>query len=163
MQFNSIPSNLRVPIVTASSTARRHSRAIRFFAYRGLLIGQKLAAGSQAADTVVKCTNVNDAIAKAGRGSILHRKAIAWFASNKSTELWLGVLADDAGGVAATGTIVVTASGVKAGTIMLYLGGVLVTVGVADARRRTRSRRTSGLRSTRTPTCRSRRPSARTR
>ena len=57
---------------------------------------------------------------------MLHRMAIAWFASNKSTELWLGVLADNGAGVAATGTIVVTGPATATGTIPLYLGGVLV-------------------------------------
>src|SRR5262249_18026053 len=59
-----------------------------------------------------------------------HRQAIGWFASNKSTELWFGVLADNGAGVAAQGTITVTVTTSLTGTIALYLGGVRVTVGV---------------------------------
>jgi phage tail sheath gpL-like len=56
-------------------------------------------------------------------------QALAWFASNKSTELWIGVLADNGAASPRTGTIVVTAA-TAAGTIALYLGGERVTVGV---------------------------------
>jgi phage tail sheath gpL-like len=90
------------------------------------LIGQKLAAGSATADTVVRVTTVDQVIALAGRGSMLHRQALAWLANNKATELWIGILADNGAGVAATGTIVVNTAATKDGTIALYLGGELV-------------------------------------
>ncbi len=71
-------------------------------------------------------------ISLAGRGSILHQQAIGWFAVNKSTSLAIGVLADKTAGVAATGTIVFTSAATGSGTIAFYLGGVLVSVGVAS-------------------------------
>lgn len=132
ISFNSIPSNLREPFVTAEFDASNAQQGPALIAYRGLIIGQKLAAGTATADTVVKCTSVDQAITLAGRGSILHRQAIGWFASNKSTELWIGVLADNGAGVAATGTIVVSGPATAAGTIVLYLGGERITVGVAS-------------------------------
>ncbi len=128
--FNQISNTLRVPIVTAEFDSSAAQQGPALLAYRGLLIGQKTASGSQAPDTVVKVTNENDVIAKAGRGSMLHRQYIGWSANNKSTELWLGVLADDGAGVAATGTIVVAGPATKDGTIALYLGGVRITIGV---------------------------------
>lgn len=100
--------------------------------YKTVLIGQKLAAGSATADTVVgPITSVDQGIPLVGRGSILHRQLIGWFASNNTTELWLGVLADNGAGVAATGTIVFTAAATAGGTIAFYSGGVLVPVAVA--------------------------------
>lgn len=128
--FNSIPSTLRVPFVAVEFDASKAQQGPALLAYKAVLIGQKLAAGSAAADTLVRVTTVDQVIAYAGRGSMLHRQALAWFASNKTTELWLGVLADDAAGVAATGTIVVTGPATAAGTIALYLGGERLTVGV---------------------------------
>lgn len=128
--FNQISNTLRVPIVTAEFDSSAAQQGPALLAYRGLLIGQKTSAGSQAPDTVVLCTSVDDVIAKAGRGSMLHREALGWFASNKSTELWIGVLADDAAGVAATGTIAVAGPATKDGTIALYFGGERITVGV---------------------------------
>lgn len=129
VSFNQIPS-LRVPFVAVEFDSSRSQQGSSILAYRALLVGQKLAGGTAVADTVVRCANVEQAIALAGRGSMLHRQAIGWFASNKSTELWLGVLADNAGGAAATGTIVVAGPATAAGVIPLYLGGERVHVGV---------------------------------
>lgn len=130
ISFNSIPSNLRVPFVAVEFDATKAQQGPALLAYKAILIGQKLAAGSAVADTLVKVTGVDQVIALAGRGSMLHRQALAWFAANRSTEAWLGVLADDAGGVAATGTIVVAGPAGADGTIALYLGGERITVGV---------------------------------
>ncbi len=131
ISFNSIPSNLRVPFVTAEFDSSQASQGPALLAYRGLLIGQKLTAGTGVADSLYKVANVDQVITLAGRGSMLHRQALGWFASNKMTETWIGVLADNAGGVAATGTIVVSGPATAAGTIALYLGGERITIGVA--------------------------------
>lgn len=132
ISFNSIPPTLRVPFVAVEFDATRAQQGPALLAYRALLIGQKTAAGTATADTLVRVTSVDDAITYGGRGSMLHRQAIAWFASNRSTEVWLGVLADDGAGVAATGTIVVGGPATADGTIALYLGGERITVAVAD-------------------------------
>lgn len=128
--FNDVPSNLRVPFVAAEFDSSAASQGPALLAYRALIIGQKVAAGTGTANTLYKVTSVDQVITLGGRGSMLHRQAVAWFASNKSTELWIGVLADDGAGVAASGTITVTGPATAAGTIALYLGGVRVTVGV---------------------------------
>jgi phage tail sheath gpL-like len=78
----------------------------------------------------VRAPDIATVIALAGRGSMLHRMAIAWFAVNQSTDLWLGVLADDAAGVLATGTIAFTAAATGSGTMAFYFGAVRVPVGV---------------------------------
>jgi phage tail sheath gpL-like len=131
--FNQIPSNLRIPFVAVEFDASQASQGPALLAYRGLLIGQKTASGSATANSLHRVTRANDVIALAGRGSLLHRLAIAWFAENDETETWIGVLADDAGGTAATGTITVSGPATAAGTIAIYLGGERVTVGVAAA------------------------------
>src|SRR5574343_102382 len=130
ISFNQVPSNLRVPFVTAEFDSSQAAQGPALLAYRALLIGQKLVAGTQAADTLVKVTRADQVVTLAGRGSMLHRMALAWFASNNVTELWIGVLADTGAGVAATGTITVTAAATAAGAICLYLGGERITVGV---------------------------------
>jgi phage tail sheath gpL-like len=132
ISFDNIPTTLRVPFVFAEFNSSRAQQGPSLLAYKALIIGQKTAAGTATADTVVRCTTVDQAITLGGRGSMLHRQALAWFASNRSTELWLGVLADNAGGVAPTGTIVVAGPATAAGTIVLYLGGERITVGVAS-------------------------------
>lgn len=128
--FNRTPSNTRIPLVSVEFDASQAQQGPALLAYRGLLVGQKLNAGSAAADALVRAPNLAAVIALAGRGSMLHRMAIAWFAVNKSTELWLAVLADNAAGVQATGTIVVGSAATADGTIALYLGAVRIEVGV---------------------------------
>lgn len=131
--FNQIPSNLRIPFVAVEFDSSKAQQGPALLAYKALIIGQKLAAGSAAADSLVKATSVEQVIALAGRGSMLHRQALAWFANNKATELWLGVLADGGAAVAAQGTITVTGPATAAGTIALYLGGERITIGVNNA------------------------------
>lgn len=130
ISFNSVPSNLRIPFVAVEFDTSRAQQGPALLAYKAMIIGQKLAAGTFVADTPVRVSNIDQVITGAGRGSMLHRQAIGWYASNRSTELWLGVLADNGAGVAATGTIVVAGPATAAGTIALYLGGVRITVGV---------------------------------
>lgn len=132
ISFDSIPTTIRIPFVFAEFNSSRAQQGPALLAYKAVIIGQKVTAGTATADTVVRCTTVDQAIVLGGRGSILHRQALAWFASNRSTELWLGVLADNGAGVAATGTIVVTGPATAAGTISLYIGGELVPVAVAS-------------------------------
>jgi len=128
--FNQIPSTLRVPFVAVEFDASKAQQGPALLAYKAVMIGQKLAAGSAAADSLVKVTNVDQVIAYTGRGSMLHRDYLAWSAVNKSTELWLGILADNAGGVAAVGSILVAGPATAAGTIAVYLGGERIAIAV---------------------------------
>lgn len=132
VSFNSIPSNLRVPFVAVEFDATQASQGPAILVYRGLIIGQKTASGTATANTLHKVTSVEQVITLAGRGSMLHRQALAWFASNTFTEVWIGVLADDGAGVAAAGTITVTGPATADGTIALYIGGVRVPVAVSS-------------------------------
>lgn len=132
VSFNLVPSNVRTPSTLVELAPSLVNAGPAQLPYSALIIGQKLSTGAAVADTVVPCTSIADAITAGGRGSMLHRQAIGWFASNQSTALFLGVLADNGAGVAATGTIVVTGPATATGTIALYFGGVLVSVGVTS-------------------------------
>jgi phage tail sheath gpL-like len=130
ISFQEIPSNLRVPFVSVEFDASQASQGPALLPYRALVIGQKRSTGTAAANSLTRVTSADQVLALAGRGSILHRQAIAWFASNRVTETWIGVLDDNAAGVAPSGTITVTGTATADGTIALYLGGERVTVGV---------------------------------
>lgn len=130
--FNETPSNIRIPFFSVEIDASNASQGPALQTYKALLIGQKTAAGTAAANSLVKVTSAEQVRTLAGPGSLLHRMALAWFFFNQSTELWIGVLADDGAGVAASGTITVTGPATKAGTITLYLGGERITVAVAN-------------------------------
>lgn len=130
--FNLFPSNVRTPFTGVEFAPSLVNTGPAQLPYNALIIGQKLAAGTAVADTVVPCTSIADAITAGGRGSMLHHQAIGWFASNQVTALWLGVLADNGAGVAATGTIVVTGPATETRILALYFGGVFVPVAVTS-------------------------------
>lgn len=132
ISFNDVPSNLRLPFVAVEFNASLASQGPALLAYRGLLIGQKTSAGSGTANALYPVTSVAQVIALAGRGSMLHRQAVGWFASNRNTELWVGILADNGAGTAASGTITITGPATAAGTLPLWLGGINVPVAVAS-------------------------------
>lgn len=130
--FNDIGTDLRVPFTAIEFDNTRASQGPALLAYRALIIGQKIPAGTGAADTLYRVTNSEQVASLAGRGSQLHRMAIAWFASNTSTEVWIGVLDDDGAGVAASGTIQVTGAPTADGALALYVAGERITVGVSS-------------------------------
>jgi phage tail sheath gpL-like len=130
ISFNTIPSNLRVPFTPVEIDQSRAQQGPVLIEYTALLIGQKLAAGSAAANSLLVVTSEAQVILLAGRGSMLARMAKRWFENNQVTKTYIGVLADDGAGVAATGTITTTGPATANGTVQLYLGGDLVQVPV---------------------------------
>jgi phage tail sheath gpL-like len=132
ISFNSIPSTIRIPFVAAEIDNSRAQQGPALLPYRALIIGQRRSAGTAVANSLHMVTSADQVATLAGRGSMLHRQAKAFFAANKFTECWIGVLDDNGAGVAATGTLTVTGPATADGTIYLYLGGDLVTVAVAN-------------------------------
>lgn len=132
VSFNQVPSNLRVPFVTAEFDSSQASQGPALMAYRGLLIGQKINGASAAANSLHRITNADDVLDLCGRGSIAHLMARAWYAENNQTELRVLVLADSSSGAYATGSIVVTGTATEDGTLHIYLGGKHVEVAVSN-------------------------------
>ena len=119
--------------MAAEFNASNASQGPALLRYKALIIGQKTTAGSGVADTVVRVTSADAAIAIAGRGSMLHRQAIAWFASNQSTEVWLGILDDDGGAVVSESAWTIAGPATADGTLAVYVGGKRFAVAVTDA------------------------------
>lgn len=133
MAFNEIPNDLRVPFVAVEFDASNASQGPALLRYRALIIGQKIAAGSATADTVVRINNADEAIALTGRASMLHRQAIAWYASNQGTELWLGVLDDAGAAVVSEATLTIVGTATEDSVLAVYVGGKRFAVAVVDA------------------------------
>lgn len=133
ISFDAIPSTLRVPVCSVEFNSSRAQQGSALLAYKGLLIGQKTSGGTAAANSVHRVTSADDVLTLAGRGSMLHRMAIAWFANNSYTECWIGVLDDASGGVAATKLITITGTATADGTISLYVDGKLISIPVTAA------------------------------
>lgn len=133
VSFNYIPTNVRVPLFYAEMDNTQAG----YFAQnkRTLLVGQKLAAGTQAVNTAILVSTTDQAKTLFGVGSMLARMHAAYRATDSFGEVWCIAVADAGAGVAATGTITVTGPATAAGTIPLYIGGQRVTVaaGASDA------------------------------
>lgn len=131
ISFNSVPSALRVPFVAAEFDSSRAQQGPGELAFRALLVGQKTH-GTASPNSLHTVTSADDVATLAGRGSQLHRMALAWFNVNKSTECVIGVLEDNTAAVNAEGSIVVSGAATADGTISLYFGGERVDVAVAS-------------------------------
>ncbi len=132
ISFSGIPTTLRLPSVAAEFDNTRAQQGPAILAYKALIIGQKTSAGTGTINTIVRVTSVDQVITLGGRGSMLHRQAIAWFNNNRSTEVYIGILDDNAAGVLATKTLTFTGSTTAAGTFHLYVGGTYVPVAFAS-------------------------------
>lgn len=96
-----------------------------------LLVGQKLPAGTAPAGEITQLSGVQDAINKAGAGSMLAQMAKRYRDIDPTLDLYMLPYADNGAGVQATGTITVTAVPTTAGTLALYIAGKLVSVAMA--------------------------------
>ncbi len=99
---------------------------------RQLLIGQKLATGNAASGEAVLVTHPDQADDLFGEGSMLARMYRTAYQNNSYTETWALPLDDAAAGVAATGSIAISGTATRAGTLSLYVGGVRVRIAVAS-------------------------------
>lgn len=96
-----------------------------------LIVGQKLATGNAAAGEIVLVAGIQDAIDKAGAGSMLAQMVKAYRAIDKSLDVYILPVADNVAGVQATGTITINAVATENGTLSLYIAGKLVSSAVA--------------------------------
>lgn len=130
ISYNQIPSALRYPGVYVEVDGSQAGLGGDIPAV--LLIGQKLAAGNAAAGEVVQVGSVQDAVNKAGAGSMLAQMVARYRAIDPSLDLYILPYADNAVGVAATGTLTVTAAPTAAGVLALYIAGRVVNVAITS-------------------------------
>ncbi|WP_180131885.1 phage tail sheath subtilisin-like domain-containing protein [Rhodoferax sp. BLA1] len=128
VSFDNIPSALRYPgaYIEIDGSAAGLSGGLGSV----LIVGQKLAAGTAPAGEITLVSSVQDAKTKAGAGSMLARMVSRYRAIDQALDVYMLPYADNVAGVAATGTLVATAVPSEAGTLGLYIGGDLVSVGI---------------------------------
>ncbi|GJD58358.1 phage tail sheath C-terminal domain-containing protein [Methylobacterium dankookense] len=98
-----------------------------------LLVGHPLASAPAPRDVVTAIGTQADANAYFGAGSMLARQFAAFFAINRSSPLFALPVAEPSSGVAATGTLTVSAAPTVAGTLSLYIAGQKVAIAIASA------------------------------
>lgn len=132
INFNGIPTNLRVPFTYVEFDSSKAVQGPTLKAYKALILGQKLAAGTATADVAVAVTSKAQAKTLFGAGSMLYNMVKAWLDNNSTTELFVIPQADNGAGVAATATLAFAGPASGAGTINLYLAGKIYQVAVAS-------------------------------
>lgn len=129
VSFNNIPSDIRVPLFYAEVDNSQANTATEV--QRVLLLGQKLSAGSAAANVLQFVSRTDDAKTLYGQGSILARMHAFYRGIDPFGEVWcVGI--PDAAGTNATGSVALTGPATAAGTINLYIAGQKVAVGVVS-------------------------------
>lgn len=132
VSFDSIPSNIRVPLVYIEFNNTRAVQGTPGISHKILVLGQRLAAGTVVAGVPTLITSAAQAESAFGRGSMLSEMFAAIKKANPYTETW-GLALDDAGaGVLATGSLAFTGTVTKAGTLALYIAGKRIPVAVAS-------------------------------
>lgn len=127
--FNDMPANFRLPggfIEISNLLASQGQQE-----FKVLVLGQRLAAGKVNAATPVQVTNATDADLFFGRGSMLANMLRAAINVDPYMSLWAIALDDDAAGAQAAGSLAITGAATAAGTLVIYIGGQAVKVGVA--------------------------------
>jgi len=124
--FNDIPAALRVPGWYIEFDNRLAGNSV--FVGKLLVIGQMLAAGTATAGQAVRITNPDQADTLFGRGSMLAEMMRAIKDVDIYTETWAIALEDAEAGVAATGSIEVTAGPTETRPLALYVAGYRVWV-----------------------------------
>lgn len=128
VQFKTIPQGLTVPLFYAEIDNSQGNSAQPTQA--ALLIGAMTTGGSATAGFATPVQDQNDARAQFGPGSQLSRMTGAYRNFDGFGQLY-GLPVDDAGGaVAASGSLALSGTATAAGTLALYVAGVLVPVSV---------------------------------
>lgn len=129
----SIATTLRVPFVFVEFDSSFASQGPALLPYKVLLMGGMTSAATKAANSISRVSSADEARTFFGAGSQLHLMFRAWFLNNTITEVYGQPIADDGAATASTYTLTVTGPATAAGTIYLYIGGVRITVSVANA------------------------------
>jgi phage tail sheath gpL-like len=134
MVASDIAPGSRVPAFYVRFSAQKAEQGPAIQSYRALIIGSRLLAGTVPELVPKLATSADDVGRMFGRGSIIHRMAIGWFANNRRTEAWFLGLDEAGGATAATGTITIAGTFTKAGTLYVYVSGkrLLVSVLTSD-------------------------------
>ena len=131
ISFPSLPANWKMPLFWAQMDGSQAGGVS--LSNPALLIGQKLAAGSEPINTVIAIGSAAQAGAAFGMGSMLERMIVRFLARTPTAMLYAVAVADPSAGVAATGTITIAGTSTASGIYSLYVAGYLVPVQVLAA------------------------------
>lgn len=131
ISFNSIPLNIRVPGQYIEVDNDGAVKGLSIMPTSILVIGQKLAAGTQAPLVPVLINSPDQAQTLFGAGSQLKHMLEKFIGVAPDLELWAIAQTDNGAGAVALGDLSFTGPATAAGTLSLYIGGREVQIGVA--------------------------------
>lgn len=130
ISFNQTPNNIRVPFVAIEFDNSHANQSAVAQVYKTLIVGQRLADGTQPELEPMRVTSSEQARDVFGTGSMLASMIHTFQANDPLTECWAIALDDNSAGTKATGSVKI--SGYSAsGTLSLYIGGERIQIGVA--------------------------------
>ena len=131
MDFNQIPDDLRVPLAYIEFDNSRANAGAVTSQHRRLVIGQMRSSGTATAGELIRVTRPDQGQPLFGEGSMLAEMVRATLDTDQFIETWAIALEDDAAGQAATGSVQISSPPTAAGTLVLYIAGQRIRVGVA--------------------------------
>ena len=133
MSLGNIPNDIYTPLVFIDIDNSAAVSGTAAMVQKILVIGQQLDSGKAQPLSLTRVTTSESAIDEAfGKGAMLSSMLKTLRKANNYTDVYALSVADIADGTAAKGSISVTASNAKAGTIALLISGVSVQVGVTE-------------------------------
>lgn len=130
--FNQIPLTLNTPGAFVEFDSSRAVKGVATLPHDSLLIGQMTSAGTATAGQVCQPRSPSEAAVLFGATSQLSHMVAAYRAYDSLTPLFCIPLADNGGGVAATGNILFTGPATEAGQCAMYIGGRRVAFSIAS-------------------------------
>lgn len=130
--FASIPSSIRKPGKYFEFNTSLAVRTLPGNLQKTLIVGQRLAAGTIPANTVVEVFSDVEAATFFGRGSVAHLMARAALQANNYLALSMITLDDAAAAIAATATVTVTGTATSAGNATLTVADQSVVIAIAS-------------------------------
>jgi phage tail sheath gpL-like len=130
ISFSEIPASIRKPGKYVEFNTALAVRTLPANLQKVLIIGQRLAAGTVAANVPTQVFSDDQAATYFGRGSIIHRMVRAAIRANAYLHLTCIAVDDAAGGVAATKTVTIANAATGSGTLTLNVGPDSVTIAI---------------------------------
>lgn len=132
ISFSQIPASIRKPGKYAEFNTALAVRTLPGNLQKTLIVGQRLAAGTIAANTVVDVFSDLEAATYFGRGSIAHLMVKAALVANPYLSLQVIAMDDAGASVAAAGTITITGPAASSGVLTALVGDVPVSIAIAS-------------------------------
>lgn len=129
--FSQIPASIRKPGKYAEFNTALAVRTLPGNLQKTLIVGQRLAGGTVAANTVVDVFSDVQAAEYFGRGSIAHLMVRAALKANMYLSLQVLAMDDAGASVAATNTVTITGTASASGVLTVMVGNVPVQIAVA--------------------------------